>query len=300
MTTAHRYTRALFAMSRPAQIVSVWVVALTGVFIAQANGYTTTTAHALYAFAVLTLVSMSIHYANEYADYETDQITVPTPYSGGSGAVGLIRRSHTLLAAWVTLTLGLGAASVGLTFGLMNLATILILLVGAFFGWMYSLPPLQLGWRGWGELDNALLGGLLLPLFGYASVSNSISPTVMLISIPFVALDFTNLLATTYADRKADAQVGKYTLATKFSSEQLRLLYSAICLIFVGSFTVLAWVGQIPAEVSIFYLPVMPMVAWAWLRYTRTDAPHASVNAMVALMLAQAIGWGLLALGFSS
>ncbi len=42
------------------------------------------------------------------------------------------------------------------------------LALGTFLGWMYSLPPLALAWKGWRELDNAVMAGIALPLFGFA------------------------------------------------------------------------------------------------------------------------------------
>ena len=45
----------------------------------------------------------------------------------------------------------------------MNPIAVHVLSLGAFFGWMYSVRPFALAWHGWGEVDNAALGGVLLP-----------------------------------------------------------------------------------------------------------------------------------------
>ena len=41
----------------------------------------------LLAVSAGVLISISIHYVNEYADVETDRITQRTAFSGGSGAL---------------------------------------------------------------------------------------------------------------------------------------------------------------------------------------------------------------------
>ena len=125
---------------------------------------------------------------------------------------------------------------------------------------MYSLPPLQLAWRGWGELDNALLGGLLLHLYGYAVLGGRISLEVATICIPFTLLAFNNLLATTWADREADAQVGKNTLATRLTIPQLCGLYAIVA---VAAFTALPFL-QVPREITFGSFLALPMVLWGW------------------------------------
>lgn len=284
------HAHALFAMARPSQIVSVWAVALTGTFIADAYGHAYLLDRVLWGLLALTLVSASIHYANEYSDYETDLLSERTSYSGGSGAVGLIPRAHTLVAAWVSVSAGFLLALLLLLSGIFSPVTVVILAVGAFFGWMYSLPPLRLSWGGWGELDNALLGGVLLIVYGYSLLSATVPIEIVLLSIPFAALDFANLLATTYADREADIQTGKRTLATRLSDSQLRALHGFALVICTGGLLLL--LGHlIPPEVGLLMLPVIPLMGWAWLRYTRTREPHASVHAMVGMLAAQGLGW---------
>jgi len=96
----------------------------------------------------------------------------------------------------------------GFFLGLLTPVPLVVLFAGAFLGWMYSLPPLALAWRGWGELDNALLGGVALPLYAYLVQSGELDRWVILIFIPFSMLVFINLLATTWTDRDADRSVG--------------------------------------------------------------------------------------------
>ncbi len=240
----------------------------------------------------LLFVSASIHYANEYADYETDALTVRTRYSGGSGAM----QDHhappatALKAAWLALIIGISGVIILVVTGSLPLVTLPILVLGAFGGWMYSLRPLALAWRGWGELTNAFLGGMLLPVFGYAVLSARIDWRIILLTLPFALFAFDNLLATTWPDRSADRQVGKCTLATRWSTGRLRTLYF---LIWVGALLVMVFLnGRIlPAPIFWASALILPAVIWADRTYTRQRSPFPSVLVMVLFLVIQIAGW---------
>lgn len=290
------WLRALFAMSRPLQLVAVTIVYLVGIAIAGAMKIELSTQAAVWGYVALIATSASIHYANEYADYETDTLTTRTPFSGGSGALpetGLPRRLA-LRAAQVTLAVGVALATAGFVLGVLGVAAVGVLLAGAFFGWMYSLPPLQLAWNGWGELDNAALGGVLLPVYGFTVQAGYIDLAAIAVCLPFGALVFINLLATTWPDRAADAQVGKYTLATQWPTARLRILYGVGALAAFGLLLVMGnWLVP-PLVLAAALLPV-PIVLWGWSVYTRWENPFPTVFAMVVMMNAYLLSWGVLA-----
>ena len=164
------YLWTCFKMSRPSQLLLIALVFGFGTTIALGSGSTFNWVACLYGLLALIPASASVHYANEYADYETDLLTDRTPFSGGSGALQLsgYPRRLALISAWVALSIGIILVSTGWTAGLLNATAIVTLVLGTFFGWMYSLRPLAFAWRGWGELVNPVLGGILLPIYGYS------------------------------------------------------------------------------------------------------------------------------------
>lgn len=290
---------ALWGMSRPLQLLSIVLVYILGTLVATANGTPVDMFTFSSGLVVLMLVSASVHYANEYADYETDIRTTRTPYSGGSGALvagaGTVSRRRALQAAWVTLASGLIVAAYYWLMGTLNGTAFLILLLGTLGGWMYSLPPLQLAWNGFGEGTNAFLGGMLLPLYGYAVHTNSISLEIISLFIPFMLVDFLNLLATQWPDRHADKQVGKDTLAVQWPEARLRRLYLGVVALALTSLILLTFVS-IPVLVTIVSCSAIPFLIWGIRTYTYTEDPSASVNAMVVLLIVQIGAWGWLSL----
>lgn len=289
-----RLILALFGMARPMQLVAVTLVYTLGTLMALTQDIALNEHVLIWGYVALIPTAMSIHYANEYADYETDHLAQRTPFSGGSGA--LVRtglsRNIAIYAARFTLALGSSIWSFAFLLDKASLTSGGVLMFGAFFGWMYSLAPLKLAWRGWGELDNAMLGGVALPVYGYAVQAEMINGQIILFNLPFGLLVFINLLATTWADREPDAAVGKYTLATDWDITHLRRLYlSAGIFSFLVSASLLA-TQSIPNEVGWVSLGIFPlMLIGAWT-YTRIHTPFPTVFTMIVMLVGQIIAWG--------
>jgi 4-hydroxybenzoate polyprenyltransferase len=77
--------KGIFLMSRPIVILSTILSWLLGVSIAIGSGANFDPQKVLFGLSVILFSAASIHYVNEYADYETDAFTRRTFFSGGSG-----------------------------------------------------------------------------------------------------------------------------------------------------------------------------------------------------------------------
>ncbi|VTT86390.1 Putative prenyltransferase, contains 1,4-dihydroxy-2-naphthoate octaprenyltransferase domain [Halorubrum sp. DM2] len=292
---------ALWRMSRPAQIALIGLVYALGVSMALGRGATVDLANVGIGLAALVSVAASVHYANEYADAETDALTDRTPFSGGSGALaetGLQRRLA-LCAAVASAAIGLlllaWAAS---PLGGRPLSTVHAVLLGGILlvGWQYSVGPLRLAWRGFGEITNAALGGIALPLYGFAVVAGELTLDAALATVPFALVVFVNLLETQWPDRRADAAVGKQTLATRWSPRRLRAVYGLVSLAAAGSGVALA--GRVlPSVVVVGTLVPMVGLVPGYRRFTRREEPLPAVATMVVTAATTTVAWGAVAAG---
>jgi 1,4-dihydroxy-2-naphthoate octaprenyltransferase len=282
-------------MSRPSQLLLIGLVYALGVVIAVAKGASLDAESALWGALALLPVAVSVHYVNEYADYETDQLTRSTPFSGGSGALqhtGL-PRNVPLYAAVLALVAGLVGGGFLLGRGISVQAFGLLVLIGV-LGWQYSVGPLALVWNGLGEVTNVLLGAICLPLYGAATQTGRAEASVLLACLPFAFAVFVNLLETHWPDRAADDTVGKRTLATLWSRDGLRIAYVAGALATLVSPVVL--VGDaLPPLVAYPSLVVAPLYVWGVGRYTHREDPFPAVAAMVVLAVVQIGTWGMIA-----
>jgi len=282
-----------FRMSRPKQLVSIILVFIWGTFLALARGFSFSWISFIISITAGLFVSISIHYVNEFADVETDRITNRTLYSGGSGALAEMdfHPSFALKGALVSLAIGLLIALIGVFNQSVPLHSLSILGLVTVLGWGYSLHPMALAWRGWGELDNAFLGGILLPVYAYFIFSHEVDFFILRAVLPFGMLAFTNLLATTWADKWADAQVGKFTLATQYSSQKLRVLYAVVA---SGAYLWVLWRSPYPPIIIWASFIAVPFSVWGLLSYTRQINPAPSVFAMMIYLFVQLITWAIM------
>jgi 1,4-dihydroxy-2-naphthoate octaprenyltransferase len=279
---------ALLAMARPSQLVLILLVYASGILVAVWRYGITDMALALLGAGLLIPAGVAVHWANEAADEATDALAVRTPFSGGSGGLarsgivpGLLTRWSFVLAA-VVMT---GTVAV-VALGLMPIGAGLLLLAGVVGGMAYSAAPVVLMRRGVGEPVNAVLGGLLLPLYGVASAAGRVEMLDILAFLPFAFITFCSVMATAWPDRVADGMTGKRTLQVRLSSPRLRALYAASAIAWAVSLGIAAWNAALPFGLVVFAILPSVWLGWAW--YTRRRSPWPSVVSMVGHIVAMA------------
>ena len=291
-STVDAWTMAwvLWQAARPAQLLLIALVYAMGASLAFAEtGRRPVRTHAV-GLTAMGLVAASVHYANEYADAETDRLTDRTPFSGGSGALPRTGLSRTVVLAAGAVALAAGSALVAVTAGgALPRLSVWLLAAVAVLGWQYSVGPLAFAWRGLGELVNAVLGGLLLPVYAASVATGRVTLSAVAACLPFAIVVFLNLLDTTWPDRRADAAVGKRTLATRWSTGRLRGAYWVGVVTFAAATVALA--TTLPSAVWAVTAGVLPVLAYAGSRYTADESPAPTVAAMVALAVAQTAAW---------
>lgn len=283
---------ALWEMSRPSQLGIM--VSLYGLGVAA--GHTASTPLPLDALLtgtiLLVIAGASINFVNEYADYESDLRAERTAFSGGSGALidnGLPKELG-LHAAIAALAVCVGLTVLAVVIGIASLAVGSLIALFLLLGWQYSVWPAALAWRGFGELDNAVAGGLVIPIYGYAVINGSASLDLVAAFVPTTAFLFLTLLATTWPDRQNDARAGKATLATQLERVHLRTLY----LVWLGLAVVLIALlppATLPNPVRAGAALSLYGFIFGFLKYTRWHSPTPTVLAMVAGVCLQAVGW---------
>ncbi len=174
---------------------------------------------------------MYIVFINDAVDSKGDKLNnSPTPFSGGSRVVpeGKLTPQKLFTAGIINSILVL---SVGLFLTLMNSSIYLLplFMIGLLLLWMYSLPPFRMNYRGGGEILQGLGCGILLPLIGFYSQTNSFDNFSWIFVVGLFIIHTASSIATTLGDYDADKMVGKNTIAVKHGVKPAALR----CLIFV-------------------------------------------------------------------
>jgi 1,4-dihydroxy-2-naphthoate octaprenyltransferase len=190
------------------------------VLVGSALGYAVAGTFDWLLFVLALLAIMALHGAaniiNDYFDHlsRNDWLNEnPTPFSGGRRFIqdGVLSPKATLLA-------GLGYLAVGCGIGLLIVwltrspVILGIGLLGALGGFFYTARPLQLGYRGVGEIVIGLLFGVL-PVYGAYYLQAQLLDALPLLPALIVAdLIFLVILINEVPDLPADAAVNKRTL----------------------------------------------------------------------------------------
>ena len=209
------------------------------------------------------LVHAGTHYCNEYYDLPADRLNRnPSPWTGGSRVLvnGELDPKVSIQTSSVAFAFA-AALALGLPSGYCQALAALIILLS----WGYSVPPIRLAWRGFGETTVIAVLNLGVPLLGCALLLGELPLLLWLTLLPLIPISFTRMLIMNMADADSDRAAGKRTLVVKLgmamSSRLHRLglataylllpvavslglpIDAAICL-FIGSGPLALWISH--------------------------------------------------------
>jgi 1,4-dihydroxy-2-naphthoate octaprenyltransferase len=253
---------AFVRLSRPLFLYGGFAGVALGAAVARSAGLRIDAATYLWAQALVTSFQLMVHYANDYFDRDCDEQAVRTVWSGGSGvlAAGALQPRVALRAAVVCAALGAGATA---RFALAGNTTVAWLGLAIFvLAWFYSAPPVRFAARGLGEVDTAVVVGVLVPFVGYAAFAGRVN-AAMTGAVTSTALAmFAMMLCVELPDAGADRAAGKRNLVVRWGlsrSRQLIAIVSAIAVLDAILFAYRAQAGAsvlalTPAAVAAFQL----------------------------------------------
>ena len=241
------------------------------VLVGSLAGWATAGTFQWHLFVPALLGIMALHcganVVNDYYDHLSgnDWInTNPTPFSGGRRFI-----QQGILTPRATFWTGVAFLGIGAMLGLAILVwthSVFILglgLAGLLGGFFYTAKPIQLGYRGAGELVIAVLFGLL-PVYGsYALQASRIDLIPLLPALIVGALVFEVILINEFPDHQADGRVGKRTLVVWLGVPVCAWVYRAVL---ASSFGVagLMLSSNVTFYPGLFYLFTLPLGVLAW------------------------------------
>ena len=258
--------RTVLLASRPQYLGASAAPVLVG----SALGYAVAGSFGVGLFVLAVLAIMALHaganVVNDYYDHLSRNDWVnenPTPFSGGRQFIqkGILSPKATLLA-------GLGYLAVGCGIGLLIVwltrspVILGIGLLGALGGFFYTARPLQLGYRGVGEIMIGLLFGIL-PVYGsYYLQSQSLDLLPLLPALVVAILIFLVILVNEFPDLPADRQVHKRTLVVLLGIPPCILIYRATM---IATYILAAAMLSHSATFfgGLFYLLTLPVAIFA-------------------------------------
>lgn len=205
-------------------------------------------------------------------DYDsgTDLAVLPedrTNFSGGKRV--LVDKILTRRQTW---TIALGFALAGLVLGVLMVfvrepAVFWPGLVGLLLGWSYHGPPLQLAYRGLGELDVVLCYGPIIALSTYILMTGHFAAEVIWLSLPLGILTAAFLWVNEFPDYQADLGAGKNNLVAQLGKQRAAQLLPVIYLLAFALLLALPSLVGAPLSIYAGLLAVPPALlacVWVW------------------------------------
>ena len=167
-------------------------------------------------YSVVAFGDLSTHFSNDYFDVDLDRVA-PRKTFGGSNLLAL--RADLMppalgaakLLSIASVVFSVVAASVGVSLIIVPLA-----MAANALGWLYSLPPFRLAYRGLGEAAITVGTGFGVPAAGYLAVRGSLDPGFVPISAALVMYGLVLGLSLELPDAETDRAGGKMNLVARF------------------------------------------------------------------------------------
>jgi 1,4-dihydroxy-2-naphthoate octaprenyltransferase len=257
--------RLLIRTGRFHFLAAGFLLYLTGALYAVCTGTPFSLLPFLAGYLVCGSAHLSVSYSNDYFDRHTDDPSMRTPFSGGSGILvehpGL---APAALSCAVLLTL-VSLTTTVLLIAFLDYPASVLFFVGAglFFGWAYSAPPLRFVDRGLGELSTMAAFGFFLPCAGYLFMAKGLDYSVLPLVIPLLFLGLFFIVSVELPDAETDRRTGKQTLVVRFGPRTALVFGTTAAFFTTAGFLAAAFIGFQPvlffAAVSVASL--VPVIA---------------------------------------
>jgi len=241
---------------------------------------------------------------NEVVDLRSDQNNrYFNAFTGGSRVLvdGSLSQKEVKAGIGVVL-LGLLASTIWLLSLSAAAPAAIILLLGVLtvLAIGYTAPPLNLSYRGLGEVDVAVTHSIGVMLCGYVFLDGAWYDAVpWLLSLPMLLGILPSITLSGIPDLEADALAEKHTLAVRFGFRNALL----IALFFVLLSATAAWAWDVWGLVAGVYngiawlvVPHAAFLAWLLYRHVRTDEAPGRIDGLMVAALSYVLWFGLVPL----
>jgi len=282
--------RLIIQLSRPLYILIAILLYMLGVGIARyLTGQVDWTSYIL-GFAWVVLLLLGFQYLSEYfyPDNMYDgQKWWFTPFSGGSGAIGIGKLSRQV-ALWAGLTcLTITASFTVIIYQYQKLTgqNTLILVLMVLGELAFSLPPLRIVTSGYGELMMSIIMVGLIPAMAFSLQGHEIHRILIMVSFPLATLYLGMLLALEFPSYASDITHGRRPILVRIGWQRGMVLHN---LLILGSFVILgmAFIYGLPISIGwpvIFILPVGLFQVWMMIRIADGAKPNWNLLILISI-----------------
>ena len=179
----------IIKLGRPQYLAGNFLLFTMGALLAVILGSEFVSSKFILGYSILLTAHLSVHYSNDYFDFEVDHLTNPSAISGGSGV--LVKNPELKeFSKWFSLLIMGISISLAAIFTLIfnyPITFFLFLLFGNLLAWFYTAPPIKLVYRRLGEVANIIAVIIFLGT-GYFALKGTLDLPFFIFAIPVIFL----------------------------------------------------------------------------------------------------------------
>jgi 1,4-dihydroxy-2-naphthoate octaprenyltransferase len=212
-------------------------------------------------YSILFTAHLSVHYSNDYFDFETDQYNIPNTISKGRGI--LVENPYlkefsirfSILLMMMSLTL---AAFFTFIFNY-PLTFFFFFLFGNLLAWFYTAPPIKLVYRRLGEIANIIAVIIFLGA-GYFTLMGTLDLPFFVFSIPIIFLQIIFINCFEIPDMEGDKLGGKTTWIVSWGREFGFRLIAISAFLTTISFFLISFTNLFPTNINFRILAFISLI----------------------------------------
>ncbi len=179
----------ILILGRPQYLAGNFLLFVMGAMLAVILGAEFVSSKFILGYIILLTAHLSVHYSNDYYDFELDCITESTIISGGSGVLVKnpdlkeFSRVFSILLMMVSISL----AALFIFIFNYPITFLIFIILGNLLAWFYTAPPIKLVYNRLGEIANMAAVVIFLGT-GYFAMKGTLDLQFFLFSVPVIFL----------------------------------------------------------------------------------------------------------------
>jgi len=264
----------IFKLGRPQYLAGNFLVFTMGALLAVILGSEFVSSKFILGYSILFTAHLSVHYSNDYFDFEVDHLTNPNAISGGSGV--LVNNPELKeFSKWFALTLmGISILVAAIFTIIFNypITFFLFLLFGNLLAWFYTAPPIKLVYRRLGEVANIVAVVIFLGA-GYFALRGTLDLPFIIFVLPVIFLQIIFINCFEIPNMDGDKKGKKITWIV-LKGREFGYKLNVICAFLATvSFVLIPYTGLFPLKLDFNVLMIISLISVTMGIITLTKKP---------------------------
>ncbi|UCF13814.1 MAG: prenyltransferase [Thermoplasmatales archaeon] len=258
---------SLIKLGRLPLIISTLILFFLGALLAVVGGNEFNLSRFILGLCIVTIALLSMSYANNYYDAESDQYNKQTLFSGGSGDLLQNKKLYNFLKPFSLALMGVSIilSLIFLVVFSFPLGFLLYVIVGNLLAWYYTAPPLKFAYRGLGEIITVIAVGLMIPGLGYFVLAKQIDSFFLVFIVPFMLYILIFIINAEIPDAEGDRKGNKKTVIVRKGHRFGLYVAGVLVVLVVLYFFILSITNLLPAVIDFRLITLFSLVPFIFV-----------------------------------